>query len=197
MNSPARYLLASALLAFAMSPGTSGADCGKDHEQAHDGQDAAALVRPDIDGIYNFSRIEGSTGFGGATDPAAMAALKDKGFRSVVNLRLADEKGVDIAAARKAAEDAGLDYIHLPFNSSSPDPDYFRKLLAVLDADSAQPVYLHCGSATRVGALWMTKRVLEDGWTEEAAATEARQIAGKPDAAVDYAKKYIEKQQQQ
>ena len=55
-----------------------------------------------------------------------------------------------------------------------------------------QPVYIRCGSATRAAALWMSKRVLADDWSMEAAAEEARAIAGKPDAAVAYAEKFIQ-----
>jgi hypothetical protein len=37
-------------------------------------------------------------------------------------------------------------------------------------------VFIHCGSANRVAALWMAKRLLVDKWTEEKAAAEANAI---------------------
>ena len=156
------------------------------------GDAAGQVTKSEVAGIVNFSETGDGFGFGGATDPASMATLRDMGFTAVVNMRLDSEDGADVEAARAAAEAAGLDYIHLPFDSKNPAPGYFDEFLAaVLDADN-QPVYIHCGSATRAAALWMSKRVLADEWSMEAAADEARAIAGKPNAAVDFATGYIE-----
>ena len=189
-----KVLIALAILST-LPPTLSAGDCGKDHEMKTGNKAPMTVSEAEIAGIYNYSTIEGKAGFGGATAPSAMKALKDEGYGTVINLRLADEDGVDIAAARMAASQAGLNYVHLPFNTSNPDPDFLEKFLAEVDAESNQPVYIHCGSATRVAALWMTKRVIDDGVSSEAAETEARMIAGKPDAAVAFAEKYIEAQQ--
>ena len=39
---------------------------------------------------------------------------------------------------------------------------------------SNQPVFIHCGSANRVGAVWMIKRTLQDKWTAEKAPRRGR-----------------------
>ena len=51
-----------------------------------------------------------------------MAVLKDRGFATVVNLRLATESGADVDDSRAAAEAAGLEYIHVPFNPERSRP---------------------------------------------------------------------------
>lgn len=145
----------------------------------------------DIPGIRNFTQVGQTVAFGGATQPSAMAALKERGYASVINMRLANEKGVNIEAARSAAEAAGLDYIHIPFNSSNPDPQLLDKFLAAIDDSDNQPPYVHCGSATRVAALWMIKRVQQDGWPIDMASKEAEMIAGKPQQAIAYASNYL------
>ena len=38
--------------------------------------------------------------------------------------------------------------------------------LAAVADKSNQPVFIHCGSANRVGGMWMIKRVLQDGWAD-------------------------------
>lgn len=152
------------------------------------------VTKTPVEGIVNYSRTGDLTGFGGATDPSAMPFLQQEGYSAVVNLRLADENGVDIVAGRKAAEAAGLEYIHLPFDSKNPPAGYFEQFLAVVENERERPVYIHCGSATRAAALWMSKRVIEDRWEIDAAEIEARAIAGKPDHAVAFAIKYIEAQ---
>ena len=83
---------------------------------------AVSVSKADIPGIYNYSYNTDPAGFGGTTDPSAMTVLAGEGYKSVINLRLADEKGSDVPAERMAASQAGMNYIHLPFNSGNPDP---------------------------------------------------------------------------
>lgn len=138
---------------------------------------AAAQVRKaEIAGVSNFSRVDATVGCGGATEPAAMAALRRDGFTSVINLRLASERGADVEAGRAAAHAAGLTYIHLPFDASSPDPKLVETFLTAVADPAHQPVYIHCASANRVGAVWMIKRALKDGWEIDKALAEAEAI---------------------
>jgi uncharacterized protein (TIGR01244 family) len=137
---------------------------------------SAQVKHVDTPGITNFSRVDDNVGCGGATAPSAMAELKKQGFVSVINLRLASEEGADIDASRAAARAAGLEYIHLPFDSAKPDPQVVEKFLAAVKVDGNQPVYIHCKSANRVGVLWMIKRVLQDGWEIDKARDEATAI---------------------
>ena len=110
------------------------------------------LTKSAVPGITNFSRLDDNTvGFGGATQPSAMAGLKNAGFVSVINMRLASEEGADIDASRAAAQAAGLNYIYLPFDVAKPDPQLFRNLQAAFADKANQPIYIHCASANRVG----------------------------------------------
>ena len=108
--------------------------------------------------------------------PARWSALKKEGFVSVINLRLASEPGADIDAGRAAAQAAGLKYIHLPFNVAMPDAKVVDSFLAAVADKSNQPVFIHCGSANRVGGVWMIKRALQDGWPIEQAQAEGEAI---------------------
>jgi len=136
----------------------------------------AQVTRSEMEGITNFSRVDATVGCGGATQPTAMAALKKGGFVSVINLRAASEQGADIDAGRAAAQAAGLKYIHLPFEMANPDPKLVDNFLAAVSDKANQPVYIHCASANRVGAVWMIKRVLKDGWDVDKAREEAEAI---------------------
>ena len=137
---------------------------------------SAQVTKSDRPGIRNFSRVDATVGCGGAVDPSAMAGLKKDGFVSVINLRTAGEAGAEIEASRAAAQAAGLKYIHLPFNGANPDPKVLDDFLAAVADKSNQPVFVHCASASRVGAAWMVKRVLQDGWPLDRAKTEAEAI---------------------
>ena len=150
-------------------------------------------------GIAHFSRIDNAAGFagalvgfGGKTPDSEMAWLQNQGFRSVVNLRLAGEEGVDVSCSEAAAEAAGLKYIHLPFSPQNFDPAVVEDFLSAVSDQANQPVFIHCASATRVAALWILGRVLTDNWELEAASREAETIAHKPAEAIAFATAYLQ-----
>jgi uncharacterized protein (TIGR01244 family) len=151
----------------------------------------AQVKKQEMPGIRNYSRVDATVGCGGAVDPSAMTALRKEGFVSVINLRLATEEGANVEAGRAAAQAAGLKYIHLPFNAAMPDPKVVDSFLAAVADRSNQPVFIHCGSANRVGGVWMIKRALQDKWPLEKALTEAQAIGLNNPALTTFATDYI------
>jgi uncharacterized protein (TIGR01244 family) len=127
-------------------------------------------------GITNFTRVDAVVACGGATETAALEGLKSDGFKSVVNLRLASEQGANIEENQAKATALGLNYFHLPLSGAAPDPKVVDQFLDVVSNKANQPVYIHCGSANRVGAVWLVKRVMQDGWPVEKATAEAKAI---------------------
>ena len=152
---------------------------------------SAQVKKAEMPGVRNYSRVDATVGCGGAVDPTAMSALRKEGYVSVINLRLANEAGADVDASRAAAQAAGLKYIHLPFNAAAPDEKVVSDFLKAVADKSNQPVFIHCGSANRVGAVWMIKRVLQDGWAIDRAQTEAEAIGLQNPQLVAFATGYI------
>jgi uncharacterized protein (TIGR01244 family) len=136
----------------------------------------AQVQKKEFPGVRNYSRVDATVGCGGQVDPAAMASLKSEGFVSVINLRLPTEEGANVEQGRAAAQAAGLKYIHLPFNAASPDPKVVDNFLAAVADRANQPVFIHCGSASRVGGMWTIKRALQDKWPLEKALAEGKAI---------------------
>ena len=151
----------------------------------------AQVQKKELDGVVNYSRVDATVGCGGRVTPSAMKVLKGEGFVSVINLREASEAGADIDAGRAAAQAAGLKYIHLPFNAAAPDTAVVDRFLAAVADTSNQPVFIHCGSANRVGGLWMIKRALRDGWDLPRAQKEAEAIGLRDAKLVAFATTYI------
>ena len=91
-------------------------------------------------------------------------------------------------AGRVAAEAAGLKYIHIPFRE--PSAEIAETFLSAVGDPNNQPAFIHCGSANRVGAMWLIKRVKQDGYTVDNALVEAEAIglssAGLREFALDY-----------
>ena len=129
-----------------------------------------------IGGANNVTRVDATIACAGATTPAAFAEIRKQGFVSIVNLRREQEPGADIAGARSAATQAGLKYVHIPVDGARPDPASAQAFIAAVTDPANQPAFVHCGSANRVAAMWLIKRVVVDGWDVERAKAEAKVI---------------------
>ncbi len=152
---------------------------------------AAQVTKQERAGIVNFSKVDAVVACGGATETSALDGLAKDGFKSVINLRLATEANANIELNASHAKSLGLNYIHIPFNGQQPDPKAVDQFLAAIAHKANQPVYVHCGSASRVGSMWMVKRVLQDGWTIEKATEEAKLIGLRSEPLEKFALSYI------
>jgi len=142
-------------------------------------------------GISNYTKVDAVVACGGATETSALEGLKADGFKSVINLRLASESGANVPENQAKAEALGLNYFHLPFSGGSPDPAIVDRFLSVVSNEANQPVFIHCASANRVGAVWLVKRVLQDGWAVDKATAEAKAIGLTAPGLEKFALEYI------
>ena len=126
---------------------------------------------------------------GGQPKDTAFAKLAANGFRAVLNLRTASE-GIDLQKQREAAESAGLRYLSIPI-AGSPKPEQVDEFITAVKNKDNQPILIHCGSANRVGALWMIYRVVDQGWAEDKALDEATKIGLTSPALKTFAHEYI------
>ena len=143
-------------------------------------------------GITNYTKVDAVVACGGATDTAALEGLKNDGFKAVINLRQATEAGANIEQNAARAKALGLNYLHIPLNAQAPESKTIDDFLAAVANKANQPVFIHCGSANRVGAVWLVKRVLQDGWAVDKATDEAKLIGLRSAALEAFALKYIE-----
>jgi len=127
---------------------------------------AQQVTKKEIAGISTFAQIETTIACGGSTKPEAIREIKNMGFKSVINLRLASEEGALVEEEGAVVRAAGMNYVHLPFNAQSPDPMLIDNFIAAVKAPANTPAYVHCAAGGRAAALWMIKRVKADGWTE-------------------------------
>jgi protein tyrosine phosphatase (PTP) superfamily phosphohydrolase (DUF442 family) len=96
-----------------------------------------------VEGIRNLAKIESTVACAGAITPAAVAGIKNMGYASIINLRLATEPGADIEANIDAAKAAGIPYYHIPFSGSAPDPAVVDTFLKTITAPGVQPAFIH------------------------------------------------------
>lgn len=152
---------------------------------------SAQVTKENVPGITNFSKVETTIACAGATTPAAVADVKRLGYHSIINLRQASEAGADVEAEAAAAKAANITYVHLPFNTASPDPAVVDQFLAAVTAPANQPAFVHCASANRASALWMVKRMLVDQWDADRAGKEAADLGLTNQALKTFALEYV------
>jgi uncharacterized protein (TIGR01244 family) len=141
--------------------------------QAPAPQKAVAMPMPGID---TFHPVSTTVACGSNARPEAMAALSKAGFASVISFREDGEKDYDRAAAERAATDAGLRFVSIPVNREKPDPKAVERFLEVIASPETTPAYIFCATGQRVAAMWMIKRVKQDGWTPAQAMAEAESL---------------------
>lgn len=142
--------------------------------------------------IRNFLRVNKEFCTGGQPKNEHLARLKEEGVKAVINLR---PPGEHRAAEEEAtAKELGLKYFNIPVVFADPKEEQVAEFLKVTDAPENRPAFIHCAGAIRVGAFWMIRRVLRDGWTVDDALAEAEKIGLRESPhLVEFARKYIEK----
>ena len=137
--------------------------------------DAEDKAGSNISNIYRFLQLNKEYCTGGQPDGSDLAKLqKELGIRAVLNLRRPSE--YDETAEATEAKRLGLRYYLIPVNSRDLKDEQVEEFLKILDDTENRPVFIHCGSANRVGGFWMIRRVLVDGWSVEKAEEEANKI---------------------
>ena len=152
---------------------------------------AAQVRKETIEGVRNFTVVDATVGCAGATEAVAIPAIAARGYKSIVNLRMATEAGAAIDESKAAAEKAGVKFIHLPFNATAPDAAVVDAFIKAVTDKANQPTFINCASANRASALWLTKRMLVDKWDEAKAVEEARLIGLSNAALEKFALDYV------
>ena len=151
---------------------------------------AQEVTKEPIEGVRNFARLGTTVACAGATSTEALPAIKDAGFVSVINLRLASEPGAEVEKEEAAAKALGLRYFHVPFDGK-PDPKAADQFLQAITTPGAEPAFIHCAGGNRAATMWLIKRLVVDGWDQGRAIEEAAALGQTSEAlrkfAIDYA----------
>ena len=153
---------------------------------------APGAARQDVPPIRNFVRVNEQFCTGGQPRLEHLERLKAEGVRAVINLR---PPGEHRAAEEEAkAKELGLRYFNIPVVFGEPKEEQATEFLRITDDPENRPAFIHCAGAIRVGAFWMIRRVLRDGWTVEEAEKEAEKIGLRESPHLnEFARRYVEK----
>jgi len=138
-------------------------------------------------------RLHTWNGIFAGSQPAAddLRHAQANGIKTILNLRpKSEDPGFDESAL---VAELGMEYHLLPFATPAElSDDIFEKARAILRDESKRPLFFHCKSGNRVGAIWLAFRVLDGGSTIDAALEEAKQVGLKTPALEQRAREYIE-----
>jgi uncharacterized protein (TIGR01244 family) len=154
------------------------------------------VTKEPVPGITNFAQLETTVACGGVMTPAAVSELKQRGFKSIFDLQLPDEKGADIAGEGAAAKAAGLTFVHVPFTPAHPDTASVDTFVKEVSNPSNEPAFIHCAGGNRAAGFWMIKRALVDKWDVDRAQAEAESLGLSSAAMKQFARDYIQAHRQ-
>lgn len=102
--------------------------------------------------ILNWRRLDKRITTSGQPSEAQLAAIRDLGVTTVINLALhSHEKALPDEAATVAA--LGMQYTHIPVAFDGPTEDNYQRFRTALSAASERPVHVHCIVNARVTAF--------------------------------------------
>jgi ubiquinone/menaquinone biosynthesis C-methylase UbiE/protein tyrosine phosphatase (PTP) superfamily phosphohydrolase (DUF442 family) len=130
----------------------------------------------------------------GQFTPEDVSLLKETGIQRVISLRTEGEVDWDQEAA---LQEAGIELIKIPFRSPESLTDEIFDRVRELLGDKQEVTLFHCGSANRVGGVWLAHRVLDDGVELETALEEAKQIGLRTKAYEEKALDYIRRKKKE
>ncbi len=143
--------------------------------------------------IKNFLRVNEQYCTGGQPTMDELAKLKAEGIKAIINLRRPTEYNAEEEAAK--AKELGLRYVNIPVSVAEPKDEQADEFLKVTADPQNRPAFIHCAAANRVGAFWMIRRVIVDGWKPEDAEAEARKIGMRSPSLIAFAHSYIQRHQ--
>ena len=136
---------------------------------------SALLAATTVEGVGNFQKVDDHVYRGAQPTPDGFSNLSKLGIKVVVDLR---EPGDRSAYENKIVTAAGMKYLSVPmYGMATPSNDSVRKVLALLEDNSAGPVFVHCRrGADRTGGVIACYRIEHDGWKNDKALLEARSM---------------------
>jgi protein tyrosine phosphatase (PTP) superfamily phosphohydrolase (DUF442 family) len=104
-----------------------------------------------------------------------ISRLHNQGFKSVVNLCMENDDDTS------RAKGLGMSSLHLSIlDNTAPSEAQTKQFLDFVTNPANQPAYVHCEAGQgRTGVMSAAYRMAVDGWTPQAAITEAKQMGMK------------------
>jgi uncharacterized protein (TIGR01244 family) len=127
--------------------------------------------------MEKITKINDQVTVGAQPSEEQLQRLSKQGFKSVVNFRTEgeNEQLLSHEAEGEQVRAAGMTYLHIPVSMKSMGPkvvDQFREKYVALP----KPVFAHCKSGKRAGAMVMMQMAIEQAMTGDQALQKAKEM---------------------
>jgi protein tyrosine/serine phosphatase len=135
----------------------------------------SAIEEPGKTEIPRFSMLAEGLYRGGQPTEKGFQFLKEKGIKTVINLRAEDSR------EGKIVEKLGMHYVKIPVNEARPwsklPAGAIGKYFELINNPTNYPIFFHCRrGADRTGTFAALYRIAVHRWTPKKAYDEAREI---------------------
>jgi uncharacterized protein (TIGR01244 family) len=136
---------------------------------------AGMAAAADPQGIPNFHKVDELVYRGAQPTSEGFKNLAKLGVKTVIDLRETDGRS---AEEKKDVEAAGMHYVNIPMRGMHrPSDEQVASVLKLFNDKAAGPVFVHCRrGADRTGTVVACYRISHDGWENEKALAEARDL---------------------
>ena len=127
-----------------------------------------------LEGVPNACQLLPNVITGGQPSSTDLQSFRNSGGRIVLDLRDPMEpRSLDEPAT---AQRLGLEYVVIPVSAGTMNDATLERVHGVLRQAGERPVFVHCGSGSRVGGALLPYLILEHGMTEEDAIAQAMRV---------------------
>lgn len=145
--------------------------------------------------MQNTMKINDQLTVGPQPDEQDIHQFSRQGFKSIVNFRTDNEEEQPLSpdAEGEQVKTAGMEYLNIPVSMDSMGPELVDQFRAKYP-DLPKPVFAHCKSGKRAGAVVMMKVAVEKGMTGEQTLQKAEEMGfecDKPELR-EFVKNYVD-----
>ena len=133
----------------------------------------ASIDAPIAPGVRHFASVRPGISGGGAPAKDGLDWLKDKGIKTLVDLRSPGEVPAGFADDAKAR---GFRYVALPIDAAKPDAARVAAFRDEVTKADGHPVYFFDADGTRAGLIWYVHRLTSDKVDPQLATREAQEL---------------------
>ena len=180
---PARAAAACRAVLLCLSALAAG--CGEESSTEQPAATLAAATLGEIRPVYRHGPIFLA---GQPRSPSDLEEARKVGVRTVVDIRTRPEMWFDES---KAVQALGMTYHNIEVGAAASLTDEKLAQIRRILREGDKPLLFHCRSANRVGAVWIARRVLDDGLDYEDALLEAKRVGVRDPALVARVREYI------
>jgi uncharacterized protein (TIGR01244 family) len=151
--------------------------------------DKPAEEQPPLPKYYEVTPLIGT---GAQPSESGIKQLAEKGYKTIINIRTAEEMA-KVPYEEKLAGELGLKYFSVPLRGQEPKESQAEAFLRLMEAVKDEKVFVHCTVANRAGALMLIQLALQGGMDLDKAEAEARKIGMTSEALRKFALEYVAK----